>query len=83
MQLGDIHGDDCKIDLEPKKGSFKCNGQDIKFNTTYPNEEIFSVAQEFVRPADEPFAAEKVFEVDSSYHEGSPKCRIRSCKRRR
>lgn len=47
------------------------DGRKVRLNATLPNQELFSVAQELVRPADEPFAAREIFSVDTSFHEGS------------
>ena len=55
--------------IEDKNSKF--NGRDIVINSTVPSQEMFSLAQELVRPADEPFAAREVFAVDESFHEGS------------
>ncbi len=49
----------------------KFNDREIKMNVTIPSEELFSLAQELVKSADEPFAARQVFKVDNSFHEGS------------
>jgi len=46
-------------------------GYQVRMNTTIPNAELFSLAQELVRPADETFAGRDVFTVDDSFHEGS------------
>ena len=55
--------------VQDKKSKF--NGRKIKLNSTVPSEELFSIAQELVKPKDEPFAAREIFGIDSSYHEGS------------
>lgn len=44
---------------------------EIRLNDTVPNAELFSLAMELVRPADEPFSARSIFEADGSFHEGS------------
>ena len=73
-----IHGE--RFDLKPGNGTFKANLKsiglgdrevEIRMNDTVPNSELFSLAAELVRPADEQFKARQIFEVDSSYHEGS------------
>lgn len=50
----------------------KYNGRKIRLNADIPNAELFSLAQELVKAADEPFAAREIFAVDNSFHEGSP-----------
>lgn len=72
------HGERYMFDLRPKhEGStFKVKnlkGQDmeVRSNAIVPSEEIFTISQELVRQADEPFAAREVFEEDTSFHPGS------------
>ena len=79
-QIEKIHGKAAKLNLDAPQGnkhftfkgkSERLNGRKIRLNSTVPNEELFSVAQELVRPADEPFSARDIFEVDSSFNAGS------------
>lgn len=72
------HGPQFKFDLTPRHNgqTFKTKnrrGEDIEVRTNaiIPSEEIFSISQELVRQADEPFAAREVFEEDTSFHPGS------------
>lgn len=78
--IGEIHGKDKMFNLKPREDikSFKVedkkskyNGREIVVNATTPSEELFSLASELVRPADEPFAAREIFAVDESFHQGS------------
>lgn len=46
-------------------------GRKVRLNSTVPNQELFSIAQELVRPKDEPFVAREIFATDTSFHEGS------------
>lgn len=79
--IGKIHGDRAKFDLTPKQGTFlhkKRNSKGeivgeytIRYNSYVPNEELFSLAQDLIRPADEPFSARNIFSTDSSFHPGS------------
>jgi hypothetical protein len=80
--IGDTFGKDAMYNLKPKENLIgktfkfedsksKFNGRDIVINATIPSEEIFSLAQELVRPADEPFSAREALAVDDSFHVGS------------
>ena len=66
-----IHEDSgfCEMDVVRRNG--KTENVKIKYNAVVPNQELFSVAQELVRAADEPFAARSVFAIDSSFAVGS------------
>lgn len=75
-----LHPQKLGYNLEPSQGvdSFtvrdknsRFNNRKVRLNATVPNEELFSLAQELVKAADEPFAARTVFELDNSFHEGS------------
>lgn len=77
-QIAVEHGEEYMFDLEPRQGSFtiddkdsKFNGYEVRFNAVIPNQELFSLASELVRAKDEPFAARRVFKLDSSFHVGS------------
>jgi len=43
----------------------------VRLNAVVPSQELFSVAQELVRSADEPFASRDVFPEDTGFHPGS------------
>lgn len=43
----------------------------VRLNAVVPSQELFSVAQELVRSADEPFASREVFPEDTGFHPGS------------
>lgn len=71
-------GEEYQFDLEPRQGYFtiedkehKYNGYNVRYNAVIPNTELFSLATELVRAKDEPFAARRVFKIDSSFHVGS------------
>ena len=72
------HGFAFNMDAPKTAQAFKVNdkkskfdGREIRLNATVPNEELFTLAQELVKSADEPFSARKVFATDNSFHEGS------------
>jgi hypothetical protein len=74
-----IHGAAFNMDA-PKRTdlTFKINdknskydGREVRLNDTVPNEELFTLAQELVKAADEPFSARSVFATDNSFHVGS------------
>lgn len=72
------HGKQYCFDLKPKNegGTFKVKNlkgeqMEVRSNAIVPSEEIFTISQELVRSADEPFAAREVFEEDTSFHPGS------------
>lgn len=77
-QIVNEFGEEYQFDLRPRQGHFtiddkdnKFNGYSVRYNATIPNTELFSLASELVRAKDEPFAARKVFKIDSSFHVGS------------
>lgn len=72
------HGQGFDMDAPKNGGHFvvndtnsKFNGAHVKLNATVPSQEMFSLSQELVKSADEPFSARKVFAVDNGFHEGS------------
>ncbi len=77
--IKEVHG--INFDMDAPKSSdatMKFNqkghpfdGREIRLNAEVPSEELFSLAQELTKSADEPFAARKVFGVDTSFHPGS------------
>ena len=78
--VGQVHGQASMFNIEAPQGnqyftfegkSKKLNGKKIRLNATVPNAELFSLAQELVKPADEPFSARDIFDVDSSFNAGS------------
>lgn len=75
--IGEAHGERYKFDLKPRhNGTFKTRNlkgepMEVRINAIVPSEEIFTISQELVRQADEPFAAREVFEEDNSFHPGS------------
>lgn len=77
-QIKTEFGEQFQFDLRPRQGHFeindkdhKYNGYNVRYNAVIPNTELFSLATQLVRAKDEPFAARKVFKIDSSYHVGS------------
>ncbi len=76
--IAQVHGEGFNFDPPKNGGTFKVhdeknkyNGYEVKLNVSVPNEELFSLSQELVKAADEPFAARQVFATDSSFHVGS------------
>jgi hypothetical protein len=76
--IGKTHGERYMFDLRPRHdgGTFKTKNlkgepMEVRINAIVPSEEIFTISQELVRQADEPFAAREVFEEDTSFHPGS------------
>lgn len=72
------HGKQFTFDLTPRHNgqTFKTRNSrgeeiEVRTNAIIPSEEIFTISQELVRQADEPFAAREVFEEDTSFHPGS------------
>ena len=56
-----------------KEFTFNNNGTQVKMkaDSILPTQELFSLAQELVRPDDEPFKARDVYFFDNSFHPGS------------
>ena len=78
-QVAEIHGRRNSFKLDAPKGdnlyfttrNSKGEQIQVRLNAVVPSEELFTVAQELVRAADEPFASREVFPEDTGFHPGS------------